>query len=58
MEIGFKLQTRKIFGLGEISSGFNLKEGNYNLYPFDSNSMASKWGEESEALGQHPFLMT
>jgi hypothetical protein len=33
MEMGFKLETRRVFGLGERTRNFLLGEGNYTLFP-------------------------
>jgi hypothetical protein len=32
MEIGFKLESRRIFGLGERTTDFLLNEGTYTLF--------------------------
>ena len=50
LEIGFKIQTRKIFGFGERSStDLLLKEGTYNLFPYvDANSQSN--GQEASGF--------
>jgi hypothetical protein len=34
LEIGFKVYSRRIFGVGERFTDYVLNEGNYTLYPY------------------------
>jgi len=57
MEMGFKLETRRVFGLGERTRGFVLGEGTYNLFPQNNPGVVDdgKGGVPKQQSGMHPF---
>ena len=58
LEIGFRLPSTILFGLGQHNAKFLLKEGNWTMWNRDRNGSPVATGQgNNQTYGTHPFLM-
>ena len=59
IQIGYKLESQRLFGLGERTTNFQLSPGTYVIYPQSNPGKIDSGAntEPSQQSGMHPFLM-
>jgi hypothetical protein len=59
LELGFRVQGTKFFGLGERVGDFLLNYGNYTILPSTDADFSYDRGKDGfkQGYGMHPFLV-
>jgi len=60
MEVGFKIEATRLFGLGERTRDFRLQEGTYTMFPQNNPGVIDDGQIKAypkQQSGMHPFLM-